>query len=377
MDENLEPHIPILYDRESIRFPLDKTAFKEFIGSLLGQPEFIEGHIEGAFEIDFGKVQDIDNRIDNRIIKQNNSSLIEFKAKLFFNDGSSMSFNGIHRFLEYRKQEIRPLICDGFVFTWSYLVEFNDKAAPERQEISIFSVIEDAPVTQKSKWRFNLVNLFSMDLDIQSTLPKINYSVRATDRVWGIEITDLIRRVLSNCINMELSHYSKIRRGIIKNFGLIVFPLWLLLCFGGALIQLRLESNNLTLCRELSEKSSEFTTNTVPINEKVNFLIQFLDACNASASNYETSSSSIFLLVILGIIPVWILMLVIIYILIKLPAYRFILFTEESRKERDKYFRNQKNRKTFLTITIIVGLIVGVFSGIFANYIFAWLRNIF
>ena len=148
MDQIAQP-VPMLYTQSSISLPLDENAFKEFIVSLLGQPETIEGYVEGAFEIDMGGLEYINSSIDSRIDKQNISSLLEFRAKLFFNDGSSTSFNGLKSFLEY--SEIRPLICETFVFTWTYLVKFNNKQASEKQEISISSFKEDISETRKKK----------------------------------------------------------------------------------------------------------------------------------------------------------------------------------------------------------------------------------
>ncbi|NES73619.1 MAG: hypothetical protein F6K24_54760 [Okeania sp. SIO2D1] len=63
--------------------------------------------------------------------------------------------------------------------------------------------------------------------------------------------------------------------------------------------------------------------------------------------------------------------------LIKLPTYRFVLFTEASKKKRDKYFRRISNRKNLLWIVIVAGFIVGVSASIFASYLLEWLGNIF
>ncbi len=107
---------------------VDRDAFTEFVVSLLGKPESVEGYVEGAFEIDFGGFKQLNQIIDDRITKQNQSVLVEFRSKLFFNDNSSLSFSGIKSFQEYKER--RNLICRGFIFTWVYLVEFHDKKVP-------------------------------------------------------------------------------------------------------------------------------------------------------------------------------------------------------------------------------------------------------
>jgi hypothetical protein len=139
------------------------------------------------------------------------------------NDGSSLSFNGVQSLLNYR--EFRPLICEGFVFTWSYLVKFNNKQSSEKQEISIFSVKEDTFTNQKPKK--HKLKLSNFDIDLSGKMPRIDYSVRCTNKEWGIEITELVRRCLSMFIKTSSSSGVNIRRWFIENFKLMNFHLYL------------------------------------------------------------------------------------------------------------------------------------------------------
>lgn len=134
---NIQP-LSLSYEPSSISFPLNEDSFKDFIVSLLGQPESIEAYVEGPFEIDFDGFELLSNAIDNRIDNQNLSSLIEFKSTLFYEDGSTMKFNGMESFLENKSN--MHIVCNGFSFTWSYLVKFNNKEFSEKQVISIYSL---------------------------------------------------------------------------------------------------------------------------------------------------------------------------------------------------------------------------------------------
>jgi hypothetical protein len=82
MSDNIQ-RIPLLYNESSISFPLDEKSSKDFIVSLLGQPESIEANLRGSFEIGMQDFNNICISIDDRITRQNVSSLLEFKAKIF------------------------------------------------------------------------------------------------------------------------------------------------------------------------------------------------------------------------------------------------------------------------------------------------------
>lgn len=363
-DKGIQP-VPIIYDQASISLPLNEDAFKDFMVSLLGQPESIEGFIEGAFEIDIGGFEYLNNLIDDRIAKQNQSSLLEFRAKLFFSDSSSMSFNGIQSFLSYR--ELRPLICEGFVFTWSYLVKFNNKQASERQEISISSIKEEVSATRNSEKR-NLRSPLLFSFGIQGELPKIAYSVRCTDRGWGIEITDLIRRCLAKFIKIDSSLSISLRKKIIENFISVQSSCLFSFLVFIILWTWRVLDSGTRNCQNLLSQADQHIQNEVTIDRKLDFLTRLVSACSEDKASVVSAMLPMFLaFVVTFLLPF------IVYILIQLPSYRFLLFTEESVRNRDKYFRKINDRKTFWMVTIFLGIVVGVIG----NYFFTWLSNIF
>ena len=331
--------------------------------SLLGQPESIDGYIEGEFEIDFGKFEQLNHLIDDRISKQNQSSLLEFRAKLFFNDGSSMSFNGVHNFQNYR--ELRPLICEGFIFTWSYLIKFNDKQVFEKQEISVSSVEEDISSSTKMKRKNSIFSGF--DLSLVDKVPKISYSARCTDKGWGIEITELIRKYFLGFTKVNTSLWISLRRKIIENFKTVEQSCTLLAYFFFIGLTLQLLETGLKECRSLSGQSSQFVKGNIPIDEKIGFLVQLVSACNSKESSIS------FILPILLLFATAFLLPILIHKLVQLPNYRFLLFTEASKSRRDEYFRKINDRRSFWVVTILAGLIIGVLG----NYIFTWLISFF
>ncbi|NEP82014.1 MAG: hypothetical protein F6K39_30045 [Okeania sp. SIO3B3] len=373
-DDNLEiPNISMERNKSSISLSVNREAFTEFVVSLLGKPESVEGYIEGAFEIDFGGFEQLNYIIDDRITKQNQSVLVEFRAKLFFNDNSSLSFSGVKSFQEYKER--RNLICTGFIFTWVYLVEFHDKKVPEKQEISVFSVEEGTPSSAKSESKKEKSISQIFDVGFADQIPKISYSIRCTNQGWGIEISELVRNCIKGFVKTDVP-FAGFRRKVIEILEEFPLSFFYLLLF---LVLPFIDSkDNSTSCLNLSDKISQFLGDNISVGEKVDFLIKFVNACDPKTSETKDSINFFFLIgIIFTLIVLTFVLLMLIIWLIKLPTYRFLLFTEASEKERDQYFRRVSSRRNFWWIVVVAGFIVGVSASIFSSYLLEWLGNIF
>jgi hypothetical protein len=353
IDKEIEP-VFTTYNQESISFPLNENAFREFVVSLLGQPESVEGYIEGPFEIDMGSFEHLDHIIDDRIAKQNQSSLLEFKAKLFFHDESSMSFNGVQSFTSYR--ESRPLICEGFTFTWSYLVKFNNKTTFEKQEILILSLNnEDSSSDSESD---------------QGLIPRISYSIRCTDKGWGVEIAELTQNCLSSFIKINHSStINKLRKTIIENITLVKYSLTLLIFAIFSWYISQSSGSNFKECENLGLQVDNFLKSSPLVDKKLDFITKLVSSCTKS------TPTSPFLLFFITLAPAVTVVLgpSLICRLVQFPSYRFILFTEASKRQRDQYFHTVRDRKKIWIASGLGSLTLSVLG----NYIFKFLSSIF
>ncbi|NEQ37851.1 MAG: hypothetical protein F6K40_16920 [Okeania sp. SIO3I5] len=366
-DDNLEiPNISMQRNNSSISLEVKREDFTEFVVRLLGKPESIEGYVEGAFEIDFGGFEQLNYIIDDRITKQNQSVLVEFRAKLFFNDNSSFSFSGIKSFQEYKEQ--RNLICTGFIFTWVYLVEFHDKKVPERQEISVFSVEEGTPSSTKSKSRKNESTL--------DQIPKIIYSIKCTNQGWGIEIAELVRNCIIGFVKTDVP-FSGFRQNVMKNSTVVgTFCLFLIFLLSFVLLWIR-SQERLTSCQSFSYQIGQFVGENIPLGEKLNFLIKFFNTCQVTTLKENITLLFFAFFYFFASFVLSLLVSALILWLIELPTYRFILFTEASKKKREKYLTIISRIswwRNFLLITVGVGAFL---NRILWNYISEWWGNIF
>ncbi len=79
--------------------PFNKEQFTGFITSLLGRPQSIEQRFAFPFEISMEDVKDSFHIVEQRVHDQNNASLIQFSIDVAYNDGSSVTHNGLDDFL--------------------------------------------------------------------------------------------------------------------------------------------------------------------------------------------------------------------------------------------------------------------------------------
>lgn len=124
----------------------------------------------------------------------------------------------------------------------------------------------------------------------------------------------------------------------------------------------------LVSCSSFSNKIDRFVGDNIALGEKVDFLINFFNACKTSEL---TMFSMIFGLTFLSVFLSSILSILIL-ILIKLPTYRFLLFTEASKKEREKYLTRISTIswwKNFWLVTVFLGSIIAFLNRILGNYL--------
>ena len=118
--------------RYTVTLPFPPEAFREFISGLLGQPQTLERRFLGTFELSRPDVETIFHLVDQRVKQQNEASLIQFTIKIIYDDNSSVLLNSIDDFVRYT--EVRPVVSVAAHLSWTYLIKFQDRAVPEKQE---------------------------------------------------------------------------------------------------------------------------------------------------------------------------------------------------------------------------------------------------
>ncbi|GEM_PF-5952075 len=344
-EDQIQP-IPLYYDRGSITFPFDEEAFKDFMVALLGKPETIEGYVEGAFEINFDDVKNINYQIDNRILSQHDAWLLEFKAKLYFDDNSSISLNSIEELCNY--EDPRQVVCTGFIFTWSYMIKFNKNKHPERQEISVFTNPE------KEKHEIIIVEL-----------PRISYSLRYTERSWGLDLSVLLKNVLLSILKPKETFFELRKNLSYPDPYYIIITILPIFFLFRIILTINKNSSHLTELEKL--ELEKYLGNQASVSEKIDQLLRDRLIANSIDIGKNIGETLYFLI----LCALTLIVFICVYHLIKIENYKFILFTSKSRREKKKYF----SRKKKVWLASLIGIPVNILIGIAANYIFQFLQG--
>ena len=125
-----------------VALPCEPEQFSSFISSLLGKPQTISKGYTGSFEITHQDIQSAYRLVCQRVSQQNQGTLIQFSVRLVFDDNSTVLLNSFEDFLGYT--EVRPLVVTQAHLSWSFLVKFEDREHPEKQEIDLSFVASGA-----------------------------------------------------------------------------------------------------------------------------------------------------------------------------------------------------------------------------------------
>jgi hypothetical protein len=192
MQENEEQNLPASIDYQAgyLKLPVDQDQFGRFVAGLLGRPQSASKSFSGSFTFDFGNIQNIHYLIEQRISQQNQAFLVEFQARMYFNDGSSITLNGIDSLLSYR--EFRPLVPSSLNLAWVYLIKFNNKDYPEKQEIIV-------DVATKVEDREDYYLGYSGSDHHNSISVRIHF----TERTWGTDLLFIISEYIKTIMDSE------------------------------------------------------------------------------------------------------------------------------------------------------------------------------
>lgn len=160
-----------------VTLPCSPEDFRDFIGGLLGKPQVAEQRIAGSFEVDLASLTNLHHLVDQRIHQQNDAHLVQFLAKIVYDDDSSVQLNSFEDFARF--QEVHPKISVGVSLTWIYLITFQRKNVPEKQQIDITFSSTEGLFVDGSLASF-------------SRGPDIRIAVSYTERTWGQDMQSLL-----------------------------------------------------------------------------------------------------------------------------------------------------------------------------------------
>lgn len=215
----------------AVALPCSPEDFSNFIGDLLGKPQTISKTYTGSFEVTHKDIESTFHLVNQRVKQQNDAHLLQFTVRLVFDDDSTVMLNSFEDFETY--SEVRPLVVRQVHLSWSFLVKFQDRSHPEKQQIELSFITrsigglaifdaEDSPVVPLSRFIGG---------------GHISFRVSHTARTWGADIEALLSGHIKHILLPEPKFRELIRKHsgkIAATFSVTFFIASLIACFYSA-----------------------------------------------------------------------------------------------------------------------------------------------
>lgn len=259
---NLQPN-----PQMAVTLPCHPDDFSDFVSNLLGKPQTIEKFFsKGTFSVNHQDIINTFHLVNQRIEQQNQSTLVQFIVKVFYDDESSVTLNSLDDFLHYT--EVRPIKSEGVYLSWIYLIKFQQKKTPEKQQVDLMFrtdndggevIHEDGIVIRRGRKWYGPGHIF--------------FRISHTERTWGVDIESL----LTGHIKTLLKPQNKQSNFITKHSGKIGFfiaSLFLLSAIICVFIAIKRFTDS--YLEQLKQISDKVLSSSGLLTSKVDFLINII-----------------------------------------------------------------------------------------------------
>jgi hypothetical protein len=329
-------------DHYGVLLPCTPETFADFVAGLLGAPQTIERRLFNPFELDLAGVESLYHLLDQRVKQQNQASLLQFTAKIYFSDSSSVLLASLKDLLHYN--EVRSVVSNGVHLTWAYLIQFPDRQAPEKQQIDVtFRALPDEEDVSD-----DFAVLRPMVVIRTAT---IVVRIAHTARSWGVDIESL----LTNHLQSLLVDESPLRRSAAKHSGkatLAVFLLSFLSIFGGMFVTERSQDQERARATIQALKGD--------IGERVDYVIRVISASEGlegSATGLLTVGAFVLASILAGVT----------FSMCDTRPPSFVLLTKPAETRRAKVLRKRQRSWFWLLGTVFLAIVAGVIG----NWVYA------
>lgn len=192
--------------------PCDVKDFKGFVAGLLGKPQEKKGEIEGVFQLTPKEITNICHLVTQRVSRQNEASLISLSITAHYDDGDSVTHHNIIDFESYHPTT--PCKPVGISIDFIYLIKFQGRDVPEKQEINV-SIETDMEYGHRRVKRWFRSGIFI-------------YHILHTERTWAADISGLLKGHAASIIKTPsaiVNFISKYNSELITYLGIIIFSL--------------------------------------------------------------------------------------------------------------------------------------------------------
>ncbi|QDV68012.1 hypothetical protein Poly24_17180 [Rosistilla carotiformis] len=286
-----------------------------------------------------------------RMTQQNDASLIQFTVRVIHDDGTSILHNTLDDFNNYN--EVRPVCSKAAVITWTYLVKFNNKDVPEKQEISVNFDTQRLP--------FRVPALLARSFYDTSM---VRFRIKHTDWTWGADIEGRLSAHLENLLLKE----SPLKCWLRTNSGRIGTTVG----FSTVLLSVACV---FAMMRWFAAKQSELLSNprnvATDTKEELFSRLELVQGALAQGAWFQFTISS-FLFLITSVVIGFILGNWVDDSLESAPP-SFLRLTNQSEKQRDETLRVTRNSWRRFGLSVVGSVILGILANAcFAGLVAYW-----
>jgi len=337
--------------------PCEPEHFRDFIAGLLGRPQTITRYLPGPYEVNRTDIESLYHLVDQRVSSQNDATLIQFTARIVYDDDSSVLLNSFTDFMHYN--EVKPLISTDVHLGWTFLIKFRNKDFPEKQQIDVsFTTDNSQLLTKKRAREFGAYGLSEfVPYVMRRVLNSISIRISHTDRTWGTDIEALLSGQLQHLKKKDrpLKAFAYDHSGVLSLFvgsGVFISAL-----VAGFFITDTFIERYLAAAKILGSNTS---LNFDSLVKKIDFLMNII--ASGLWTRYAFYVSGFFILAI--IVAIFLAIIVSSYAETRRPS--FVVLTKEAQENRDEATKRYESNWWKLTGSIIGSLIISVFG----NYLF-------
>jgi len=319
-DKNTDNESNRKNDDIGIVIPCKVEDFGKFLTGLISKPQTIKGELEGVFEIEDKEISNVFHLIDQRIKEQNEGSLAHFEIKVVYDDGTSISHKTISDFESY--YPTAPAKPEEIVISFNYIIKFQNRTVPEKQEIEIVFNAEPNKSDGRNKW-------YAGGL--------IEWRINHTERTWAADMNGLLKNHAALCINTNSGFWKCLRRyyeEIIHYFSTVVFMTVL-----------------------------------------ISWLFSTFEFLETTPSYIQLSKFYTVSLVVLGLLYIFlgtIIRIITIHLVVKKESYICLIDKD------NEYKKNQKNKSVRRLMMYFISFGVAILAGVISSYIYnlGWARGL-
>jgi hypothetical protein len=328
--------------RYAIALPCEPEQFSDFISRLLGKPQIVSRSFYDDFVIDMHGLENLHHLITQRVTQQNAGHIVQFTAEIIYNDNSSVTLNSFTDFAHYK--EVRPLRTRKLILCWVFLLTFQGRGFPEKQQIDVvFDGSHDLPLPG------SLAITDEPSLRKRLEIARISIRVSHTERTWGSDIETLISGHISRHFK-QISFSTRIARKYGGRISLLTSIVFICLVFLGLHTFLS-ERKRIILDAVKNETNASIKN----IDIKIDYLFDFISI---------TRDDPVILFIFMISIILTTFSMFLLAQWAKKPGMSFIIITSEDTKKHSADEEKERKNNTRFFAGVSGQLLIGIVSNV-------------